>query len=78
MKIKLAFISLNAKMILKIIPDRLVAGRKILTLLTVVRIHLREFFIGKNRGSKDENHHKAEPCLVRARVSGGWRVFAKR
>lgn len=25
-----------------IIPDRLVAGRKILALLTVVRIHLRE------------------------------------
>ena len=30
-----------------VIPDRLVAGRKILALLTVVRIHLREFFITK-------------------------------
>ena len=46
----LAFNFSNAKIILLIkdeenviIPDRLVAGRKILALLTVVRIHLREF-----------------------------------
>ena len=32
----------------KLFPDRLVAGRKILALLTVVRIHLREFFILKS------------------------------
>ena len=62
MKIKLAFISLNAKMILKIIPDRLVAGRKILALLTVVRIHLREnkepdtFVSGSLLFREDTNH----------------------
>ena len=38
-------------------PDRLVAGRKILALLTVVRIHLREILLKKPGKTRFFNAH---------------------